>query len=64
MYWYIGLKVVVVVDMTCIIGHRNLPYKANLKSGKLCNSALLRSIRNNGTTRIFGNKNEVCLQQE
>ena len=22
---------VVVVDRTCIIGHRNLPYKANLK---------------------------------
>ena len=26
-----GLKVVVVVDMTCVVGHRNLPYKANLK---------------------------------
>ena len=23
--------VVVVVDRTCVVGHRNLPYKANLK---------------------------------
>ena len=22
---------VVVVDRTCVVGHRNLPYKANLK---------------------------------
>ena len=30
----LGLKVVVVVvvvDRTCVVGHRNLPYKANLK---------------------------------
>ena len=25
------MVVVVVVDMTCVVGHRNLPYKANLK---------------------------------
>ena len=23
----------VLVDMTCVVGHRNLPYKANLKIG-------------------------------
>ena len=25
----LGLKM---VDMTCVVGHRNLPYKANLKN--------------------------------
>ena len=28
---YIRSKIIVVVGRTCVVGHRNLPYKANLK---------------------------------
>ena len=47
----LGLKVIVVlVGMTCVLGHRNLPYKANSKTTKLFlpfnNVKLKNSVKN------------------
>ena len=53
--------VVVVVDMTCVVGHRNLPYKANLKISLISDPKYLELDLGRNIRVVVCTKLHICV---